>query len=164
MRKTLLVLSLALACSAAHSQTTSQTTSQIAPQAALQPSNTVVGNWRTAAGSVLSVSPCVNLLCIRLVQVEASAPGTEDANNPNPALRSRSLCNLEIGTGFHPSADGKTAENGSLYDPLSGKTYTGALALNGPGTLKLRGYIGVKLFGRTEVWTRANSPVTPCHR
>ena len=152
MRKTLLVPLLALACSLASAQT------------APQPRNTVLGDWRTSAGSVLSVVPCETALCIRLIQVESSAPGTEDHNNPNPALRSRSLCNLEIGMGFHPNPDQTAAESGRLYDPVTGKTYSGSLALDGPTTLRLRGYVGVKLFGRTEVWTRNNTPVASCRR
>ncbi len=151
MRSTLLTLSLALAATLAVAQAPSQ------------PAQTVLGNWRTSAGSVLTVGPCKNSLCIRLVQVEASAPGTVDRNNPDPALRSRSLCNLEIGSSFQPNADRTAAEDGQLYDPESGKTYTGALKLDGPTRLKLRGYIGVKLFGRTEIWTRDTAPLAPCH-
>jgi uncharacterized protein (DUF2147 family) len=29
--------------------------------------------------------------------------------------------------------------------------------------LKLRGYIGFELFGRTETWTRAPNDIVPCH-
>ena len=43
---------------------------------------------------------------------------------------------------------------GTIYDPNSGKTYKCKLSLNDDGTLKVRGYVGVSLFGRTEVWKR----------
>jgi len=123
---------------------------------------TIEGNWSTPTGSVVQVYPCAGAVCLRIVVVEKSAPGTLDANNPDAALRSRSLCGLEIGSGFQAVDGGKSAENGKIYDPASGKTYSGSLAASGPNHLKLRGYVGVKLFGRTEEWTRTTQPIPAC--
>ncbi|OCX54467.1 SIGNAL peptide protein [Mucilaginibacter sp. PPCGB 2223] len=74
-----------------------------------------------------------------------------DKNNPDPALRTRPDLNLELLKDF--TFDGKTYEDGTIYDPKSGKTYSCKMTLTG-NTLKIRGYIGISLFGRTEVWTR----------
>lgn len=52
------------------------------------------------------------------------------------------------------------AEGGTLYDPKSGKTYRGEMTASG-NALALRGYIGLKVFGRTETWTRTQA-ATPC--
>ena len=120
------------------------------------------GYWRSPAGSVVQIYGCGSEVCLRIAQVEKDAPGTVDENNPDPKLRSRSLCGLEIGSGFHPNESGAAAEDGSLYDPKSGKTYTGSMALDGSNRLKLRGYVGVKLLGRTEEWTRVDGPVSGC--
>ncbi|NCU04415.1 MAG: DUF2147 domain-containing protein, partial [Chitinophagaceae bacterium] len=38
--------------------------------------------------------------------------------------------------------------------PKNGKTYSCKMALDGNNTLKVRGYIGVSLIGRTDTWTR----------
>ncbi len=121
------------------------------------------GNWRTPTGSVIDVYSCGDTVCLRIVQVEKSAAGTVDANNPDPALRSRSLCGLRVGSGFHAVNGGQGAEDGQLYDPTNGKTYTGMLAAVGSDRLRLRGYVGIKLFGRTEEWTRVTEAVPPCH-
>ena len=43
---------------------------------------------------------------------------------------------------------------GWVYDPESGSTYKAEMQLNGPDVLKLRGFIGMSWFGRTETWTR----------
>ena len=51
---------------------------------------------------------------------------------------------------------------GSLYDPESGNTYGGRITLNPDGTLSLRGYIGISLFGRSETWTRLTQPISRC--
>jgi uncharacterized protein (DUF2147 family) len=45
---------------------------------------------------------------------------------------------------------------GQVLDPESGKIYRAFLALEDGGTkLRLRGYIGIPLLGRTEYWMRA---------
>ena len=113
------------------------------------------GDWKTADGSIVRTFPCAQNLCIKIVTITPTAPGTVDFHNPDASLRSRSLCNLEIGSGFaiHGSSE---ASGGRLYDPESGKTYQGNLNLDGD-ILKLRGYIGISLFGRTETWHRATS-------
>ena len=46
-------------------------------------------------------------------------------------------------------------EGGKIYDPESGKTYSCNMSLTG-NELKVRGYVGVSLLGRTETWTRTN--------
>jgi len=42
---------------------------------------------------------------------------------------------------------------GRIYDPKNGKTYSCNMRLEGD-TLKVRGYIGISVLGRTTVWTR----------
>lgn len=117
------------------------------------------GDWKTADGSVVRTAPCGQALCIKVIAVTPTAPGTLDHNNPDPALRKRSLCNLEIGSDFTIAGDTQ-ATGGRLYDPESGKTYKGNINLEGD-ILKLRGYIGIALFGRTETWRRTTT-VKPC--
>lgn len=122
----------------------------------------LAGNWRSPTGSIIKVAGCGNGgVCLTLMQVEKTAPGRVDHNNPDPQLRHRSLCGLRIGEGFKPADGGVKADGGSIYDPKSGRTYRGSLALDGD-ELKLRGYLGLKLLGRTEEWTRVNGPVTVC--
>ncbi|WP_298710013.1 DUF2147 domain-containing protein [Chitinophaga sp.] len=77
-----------------------------------------------------------------------------DAKNTNSALRSRPLLNLVILTGFAYDADDKEWEDGKIYDPKSGKTYSSKMKLKG-NTLEIRGYVGAPMFGRTTSWTRS---------
>jgi uncharacterized protein (DUF2147 family) len=60
---------------------------------------------------------------------------------------------LDIMYGFNLS-EGKVWDDGEIYDPKSGKTYSGTITLQGENTLDLRGYVGLPIFGRTSVWTR----------
>ena len=76
-----------------------------------------------------------------------------DIKNPNTSLRSRPELGLELLKDFTYDGD-KTYEDGTIYDPKSGKTYSCKMILNS-NKLKIRGYIGISLLGRTEVWTRS---------
>ena len=120
----------------------------------------VTGDWKEPSGSVIRIAPCGGALCARLVVVSSSAPATVDGNNPDAALRTRPLCGLQIGEGFH-GTDPNRAEDGKLYDPRNGKTYKGEMTSEG-NVLLLRGYIGVKAFGRTARWERVTAPVQTC--
>lgn len=84
---------------------------------------------------------------------EQQRPSDKDEFNPDPALRDRELLGLTIMQGFTSAGDGKW-KDGKIYDPNSGKTYKCKLTLVDENTLKLRGYIGISLLGRTETWTR----------
>lgn len=80
----------------------------------------------------------------------------EGRENSNPALRNRELIGLVILDGF-VYEDG-IWQHGSIYDPREGKTYACKLTLTQPDRLSIRGYMGLSLFGRTEIWTRVNHP------
>jgi uncharacterized protein (DUF2147 family) len=125
----------------------------------------VAGNWQTPNHSVVHVYACGSDICARLVRVTKSSPYTTDHNNPDPAKRSRALCGLVIGEGFKPEGpdphDPQRAGDGRLYDPESGHTYSGLMQASGD-ELKLRGYIGISLLGRTEIWRRAPGNVPAC--
>lgn len=77
-----------------------------------------------------------------------------DRNNPDAALRAKPIIGLTIV--WDMVWDGGSGEwrKGRVYDPDNGKTYKAYLRLAPDGTLKLRGYIGISLLGRTSVWTR----------
>ncbi len=44
--------------------------------------------------------------------------------------------------------------NGKILDPKQGKLYKCTLSLDGHDRLKVRGFIGVSLIGRTQIWER----------
>ena len=78
-----------------------------------------------------------------------------DINNPDKAKRNNPVIGLVILTGFKFN-DYDEWRGGNIYDPESGKTYSSYLYLKDINTLKLRGYVGISLLGRTETWTRTN--------
>ena len=104
------------------------------------------------------------MLCTLVVSLKESnwPPGGEqgrggqpknDRNNPDPKLRDRPIVGLEFMHGFTYSGK-KRWENGKVYDPENGKTYKCKLTLVSTNRLDVRGFIGISLIGRTEVWAR----------
>ncbi|MCC5944714.1 MAG: DUF2147 domain-containing protein [Bernardetiaceae bacterium] len=78
---------------------------------------------------------------------------TKDVKNPNPKLRNRNLVGLTILENF--VFEGKnTWSGGSIYDPKDGKTYCCKITLISNQKLEVRGFLGISLFGRTEVWKK----------
>ena len=83
---------------------------------------------------------------------EDGSPRT-DINNPDESLRKRPLKGLENLRDFVYKGD-NVWEDGKVYEPKSGNDYSCTMKLVDENTLEVRGYIGVSLFGRTDVWKR----------
>lgn len=77
----------------------------------------------------------------------------KDVKNPDPKLKNREVIGLVMLNNF--VFDGKeTWEKGTIYDPREGKTYSCKITLKGKDKINVRGFVGIAMFGRTEVWTR----------
>lgn len=85
-----------------------------------------------------------------------------DKNNPDPALRSRELKGITFLWGFDYVPKKNRWKDGKVYDPNNGKTYSAKIELEKGGTiLKMRGYVGVSLFGRTARFERVSDAEIP---
>ncbi|HEX8555855.1 MAG TPA: DUF2147 domain-containing protein [Sphingomonas sp.] len=112
----------------------------------------VTGRWLTVEGkAIVEIAPCGQALCGRILRVLKPGPDgpAVDANNPNPALRTRPVEGIQILSGFTVAGD---KWKGRIYDPESGRTYRSELVAAGGG-LKVKGCFGP--FCRTQNWTRA---------
>ena len=77
-----------------------------------------------------------------------------DKRNPDKSKRNEPTLGLINMHGFKYDADDKEWENGRIYDPKNGKDYACKMSMSDINTLKVRGYIGISLIGRTDTWTR----------
>lgn len=50
--------------------------------------------------------------------------------------------------------EGEVYEGGTILDPANGNVYNCKMELEDSDTLKVRGYRGISLLGRTQVWHR----------
>lgn len=78
-----------------------------------------------------------------------------DRLNPDPELRGQPILGLPLMSGFR-YLEGAW-RGGRIYDPETGKTYKSVIRLSEDGTLKVRGYVGITVLGRTTVWVPAAS-------
>lgn len=78
-----------------------------------------------------------------------------DKNNTDPKLRTAPLLGIRLLKDFQYKGKGLW-ENGTIYDPENGKTYSCKITMKDKDVLNIRGFIGVSLIGRTSVWKRVN--------
>ncbi len=79
-----------------------------------------------------------------------------DDKNEDPNLRNRPIMGMKLLENFVFDGDDEW-EDGTIYDPKKGKTYSCYMEFpdkDNKDRLKIRGYIGVSLLGRTVYWTR----------
>lgn len=77
-----------------------------------------------------------------------------DFNNPDPALRTVKADQIKMMTGLEYNPKKKEWEHGKVYNPMNGKMYKGYMTFVGDTRLKVRGYLGFSMLGRTMYWTK----------
>jgi uncharacterized protein (DUF2147 family) len=77
-----------------------------------------------------------------------------DKHNDDEELQKRPLKGLLLMNDFTFDEDDQEWEDGEIYDPKKGSTYSCYMKLIDMNKLKVRGYIGISLIGRTTYWTR----------
>jgi uncharacterized protein (DUF2147 family) len=115
----------------------------------------LLGAWMTQDGhGVIAIERCGEALCGRIVGI-LRAPG-----EPLPTdVHGASQCGLTIISKERPATDGTWL--GEVTDPRTGTTYGAQLWLDGAGNLRLRGFLGIPLLGRTQTWRPFAGQVTP---
>jgi uncharacterized protein (DUF2147 family) len=120
-----------------------------------------VGLWKTIddetheARAIVSITEENGVLSGRIVRLfrkagEDPAPLCEKCSGERerkPVIGMTILWNLH--------RDGAVWDGGEILDPEEGKTYRCKLTLDGD-SLEVRGYIGISLLGRTQVWQHVN--------
>lgn len=88
------------------------------------------------------------------IDEETNKPKLDDENE-DLSLRDRPVMGLLLLKDFVFDGDDEW-EDGTIYDPKNGKTYSCYMEFEDEddmSTLKIRGYIGISLLGRTTYWT-----------
>ena len=120
----------------------------------------VIGNWLTAGKepAKIQIFKSGNKFYGKIIWLKNSTDNGKpkvDNNNPDKTKRNNPVIGLVILTGF--KFDGNDEwKGGDIYDPESGKTYSSYFYVKDKITLKVRGYVGISLLGRTETWTRTD--------
>jgi uncharacterized protein (DUF2147 family) len=116
--------------------------------------DTPIGYWRTEEGKAkVQVYGCgTKQICGKIIELkEPKDPNTgKDKTDPN----GKPMIGMEIMKDFKHT-EGQEWDEGSIYDPKEGKTYSAMFELQkGGNTMDLRGYVLISLIGKTQTWTR----------
>lgn len=118
----------------------------------------LLGAWLTEDGdAAVRIYWCQLKLCGKIIWLEEPKENGKpkvDDENPDPEKRDRLLMGLKILKGFEFDPEEEIWENGTIYDPKTGNTYKCYMELLSEDKLKVRGYIGFSLIGRTSYWLR----------
>ncbi|QOZ51528.1 DUF2147 domain-containing protein [Bradyrhizobium sp. CCBAU 53338] len=91
-------------------------------------------------------------------KIEKVFPGPSEDRNPKcekceGALKDAPVIGLVILSGL--KKDGDEYTGGKILDPDNGKVYSSRIRLGDGGKkLDVRGYVGVSLLGRSQIWVR----------
>lgn len=118
--------------------------------------------WAEGGFAQVEIHPCGDALCGRVVWLrhpfDETGCALRDVENPDPVLRRRPVEGLEILHGLRASSDDPGEwSGGRIYDPGSGRTYSAVVETDGPDRLRVRGYLGIRLLGRTTTWVRVGT-------
>jgi uncharacterized protein (DUF2147 family) len=118
-----------------------------------------LGIWTNAEKkATFEIYQCGNKLCGKIVTLtvpndpKTGKPKT-DSMNPDPKLRNRPRLGLVFMQGFEYD-EGNKWDDGKIYDPESGKTYSCYMKMENQNTMEVKGYIGFSMIGKSQTWTR----------
>ena len=118
------------------------------------------GLWLTEnKRSVVKLSPCGEKLCGNIAWIIEGGMQF-DTKNPDETLRQKPMCGLKIVKGLNKKSDTQWS-GGKIYKADDGDTYNASLKMIDDNTLKVRGYIGVPMFGKSQIWTRVSAQDYP---
>jgi len=121
--------------------------------------DSIVGVWKTGEGNAMvRIYKNGEKYQGKVVWLkEPNDPETgkpkQDKNHPDEATRTRPVLGMINIWGFSYK-DKNLWDDGNIYDPKNGSTYSCTIKMINPNTLEVRGYIGVSIIGRTDNWTR----------
>ena len=120
---------------------------------------TPLGVWTNSEKkATFEIYKCSTNLCGKIVTIAipndpATGKPKTDSKNPDPKLRSRPRLGLVFMQGFKYDDDNKW-DDGKIYDPETGKTYSCYMKMESANTMEVKGYIGFSLIGKSQTWTR----------
>ncbi len=122
-----------------------------------------VGVWWVEGGAAqVEIAPCGDELCGSVIWLRHpfNEQGCDllDEHNGDPALKNRPVVGLDVLRGLRLEGAGSQEwGGGEIYDPGSGRTYSAFVSMEGPDRMRVRGYLGFRILGRTTRWLRVGS-------
>jgi uncharacterized protein (DUF2147 family) len=126
--------------------------------AAWSQATTPQGRWITASGNLeVEITACGDGLCGLVTKVLGNRSMSREGEEMK-AADTRPALGMKILNDFKPddTENNQTVRwKGEIYNRENGKTYSCHMSLGPNGELVLRPYIGLPLFGKTQIWQHA---------
>jgi uncharacterized protein (DUF2147 family) len=110
-----------------------------------------LGIWLVPKGDAkVTIMKCGANFCGKVTWLKS--PDDLDTKNPDPEKQKLKILGMNMLWGF--IFKNNEWVGGQIYDPDSGNTYKCKMWLISADKLNVKGFVGIPLFGRSEVWTR----------
>ena len=120
-------------------------------QPAVDPASQL-GRWVTESGNLeVDIAPCGEALCGTVVRVMANR-SMGGSGQDMAAADTRPALGMVILSDLRANGDGEF--KGTIYNRENAKTYSATTKVVGPDMLRVHGYVGLPLFGKTQIWRR----------
>jgi uncharacterized protein (DUF2147 family) len=118
------------------------------------------GRYLTQSGNFeVEVAPCGAALCGQVSKVIANH-SMGRSGEAMQAADARDPMGLQVLVNFVAEGDAASDPRqwrGEIYNRENGKTYSCLMSLDERGDLVLRAYVGLPVFGKTQVWQRLSA-------
>jgi len=120
---------------------------------------TIFGKWNTTNDDTGEIDSVVEIYekdgkaYAKIIEIKDKSRQTAICDLCKGKNKNKPVLGLEILTGLKKDDD--EWSGGQILDPRNGKVYKCYIKLVKPNKLKIRGFIGVSLFGKTKYWKRA---------
>lgn len=124
------------------------------------------GQWLVEKkNGVVDIAACGEQFCGKLIWIDPplrpdGTPPVDD-HNKDPAQRHRLVCGIAMMGGFKAAGPNEW-DAGWIYNAENGETYQAKMVLLDDGHLKVRGFVGISLFGESQTWTRPAPGLKRC--
>lgn len=140
MKKGVLTLMFALVCGLGYAQS-------------------VLGTWKTIDDETGKAKSYVEIykksdgkLYGKVVKILTAGKENAKCTKCSGSKKNQPILGMEILYGLEQ--DGEVWDDGDILDPNKGKEYSCKIELENKDKLKVRGYLGFSLLGRTQYWYR----------
>lgn len=128
---------------------------------AQQNGDDILGVWETGNGKAqVKITKVGSYYFGRIVwlkiPLDTDGKPKLDKNNQDPSKKNNPILGLQLVGGFEFKGN-NLWENGTIYDPETGKTYNCKITMTDINNMNIRGFIGISMFGRTDTWKRVES-------
>ena len=122
-------------------------------------SQTIFGKWKTFdeetgnEKSIVEIFEQDGKAYAKILELLEEGKADNLCENCDGAKKNQPIKGMEIINGLTKDDDGEW-NDAKILDPKSGKIYKCYIVLEETNKLKVRGYLGFALIGRTQYWTR----------